>query len=148
MKKTLEFGVSIEASRSRVWEAMLGAESYKKWTEPFCEGSYYEGSWEKGSRICFLAPNGDGMVSEIADSKHPEFVSIRHLGEIKDGVEDTTSEGVRAWAPVYETYRFIESETGTELTVEVDTLPEYEPSMLDTYPKALSILREICETDR
>ena len=148
MKKTLTFTESIEAPRSRVWETMLGAETYKEWTLPFCEGTYYEGSWEEGSRISFLAPDGDGMVAEIAESRPMEFVSIRHLGEIKNGVEDTTSEEVRAWAPAYESYAFSETENGTEVTVELDTLPEYEQYMLDTYPKALSILKGLCETDR
>ena len=148
MKKQLTFTISIAAPRSRVWEAMLGPETYTKWTSPFCEGSYYEGSWEEGARIHFLAPNGDGMVAEIAESRSPEYVSIRHLGEIKNGIEDTTSEGVRAWAPVYENYAFVETQSGTELTVELDTLPEYEQYMLGAYPKALSRLKEICETER
>lgn len=148
MKKTLKFSVSIEAPRSLVWEVMLGAETYKRWTSPFCEGTYYEGTWEKGARILFLAPNGDGMVAEIVESRPPEYVSIRHLGEIKNGVEDTTSEAVRAWAPAFETYAFSETQDGTNLTVELDTLPEYEQCMLDTYPKALGILKEICETNQ
>ena len=41
---------------------MLGPETYKRWTAPFCDGSYYTGSWEQGSQIRFLTPAGEGMV--------------------------------------------------------------------------------------
>lgn len=145
MEKTLTFTVAIQAPRPLVWEAMLGAETYQQWTSPFCEGSYYAGSWEEGSKIRFLAPNGEGMVAEIVENRPLEYVCIRHLGEIKDGVEDTTSAAVREWAPAYEKYVFAETPDGTEVTVELDTMPEYERYMLDTYPTALGILKELCE---
>ena len=85
------------------------------------------------------------MVAEIAVNRPLEYVSIRHLGEIKDGAEDTTSEQVRAWAPAYENYSFAETEDGTEVTVELETLSEYQQYLSETYPKALGILRELCE---
>ena len=148
MTKTLTFKVSIEAPRSRVWDAMLGAETFTEWTAPFVEGAYFEGSWEKGSEIRFFDPNGNGMLAEIAENEHLELVSIRHFGEIRGRVEDTTSEAVRAWAPAYENYRFNETGTGTEVTVELDTAPEHEEFMLEAYPKALDVLKAMCESDK
>ena len=59
--KTLTFEIAINAPRAVVWTNMLGAETYKVWTSPFCEGTYFVGSWDKGARIHFLAPSGDGM---------------------------------------------------------------------------------------
>ena len=146
MKKTLEFDVQIEAPRSVVWDAMLGPETYKDWTSAFCEGSYYEGSWAKGAKMKFLSPGGDGMSSEIAENRLHEFVSIRHLGEILKGVEDTTSEKVRAWAPAYENYTFSDVPGGTKVRVAVDTVPEYETFMKEAYPKSLERLKGICES--
>jgi hypothetical protein len=29
---------------------MLEPDTYRKWTEAFTEGSYYEGSWDKGAK--------------------------------------------------------------------------------------------------
>lgn len=145
MKKTLTFTVEIDALPQVVWETMLNADTYRKWTVPFAEGCYFEGTWEVGSRIHFLAPSGDGMVAEIAENRFLEHVSIRHLGEIKGGVEDTTSEAVRAWAPAYENYTFAASGSGTKLTVDLDTLEAWEDYMLETYPKALLILKKLCE---
>jgi hypothetical protein len=145
MKNTLHFSVVIHAPVALVWDAMLGTETYKVWTAEFCGGSYFEGSWSQGEKIRFLAPNGDGMVAVIAENRRHELVSIRHLGEISGGAEDTTSEKVRAWAPAYENYEFHSDKGSTEVRVSVDVTPEYESYMLDTYPKALNRLKLLCE---
>lgn len=143
--KTLEFDVTINAPRARVWDTMLGPVTYKAWTSAFCEGSYYEGSWDEGAGIRFLAPSGDGMVSEIAENRPHEFVSIRHLGMIENGVEDRTSEKVRSWTPAYENYRFSDVPGGCRVSVTLDTAPEWEQYMRDSFPKALALLKELCE---
>jgi hypothetical protein len=146
MKKTLEFVVQIQSPRSAVWDAMLGPATYMDWTSPFCEGSYYKGSWTQGGKIQFFAPNGDGMSAVIAENRIHEHISIRHLGEISGGVEDFTSEKVRAWAPAYENYTFSDIPGGTELRVSVDVTLEYEKYMRETYPRALQRLKALCES--
>ena len=144
--KTLRYSIVIRAPREAVWAAMLGQETYRVWTTPFGEGSYYEGSWNTGDRIRFLGPNGDGgMTSVIAESRPPEFVSIRHLGIVKDGLEDTTSPAAAAWAPSFENYTFVDAAGATELTAEVETPPDFEAFMDEAWPKALAKLKEICE---
>lgn len=144
-KKTLSFEVTIQAPRARVWERMLGAESYKTWTAVFNEGSHYKGSWEPGSRILFLGPSGDGMSAVIAENRLHEFISIRHEGMIENGIEDLSSDKVRAWAPAYENYRFESVPEGCKLTVTLDCAPDWEQYMVDTYPRALAVLRQLCE---
>lgn len=143
--KTLTFEISIDAPIAQVWDGMLGAETYKLWTAPFCEGSYYVGSWEQGASIRFLSPSGDGMIAVIAENRPHEYVSIRHIGMIVDGKEDTTSEKVRAWTPAHENYRFTATPTGCHFTVTLDTIAEYEQYMTETYPKALARLKQLCE---
>lgn len=146
MKKTLTFAISIKAPKQVVWEKMLNDETYRIWTTPFAEGSHFVGSWDKGAKIKFLGPGGDaGMVSEIAESRPFEYISIRHLGEILNGVEDTTSEKVKAWTPAYENYTFADEDGGTKLTVQLDTVPDFEQYMNDTFPKALEVLKGLCE---
>lgn len=143
--KTLTFETVIRAPRTKVWETMLGPETYKAWTAAFSEGSHYVGSWESGAKILFLAPSGDGMSSVIAENRPNEFVSIRHIGMIENGVEDTTSDKVRAWAPAFENYRFEDIPGACRVTVSLDTATEWEQYMLDTYPKALALLKSLCE---
>jgi hypothetical protein len=146
MKKTLNFSVSIQCPRRMVWDTMLGLDGYKVWTAAFCEGSYFSGSWAEGQKIRFLSPGGDGMIAVIAENRPYDHVSVRHIGEISGGVEDTTSTKVQAWAPAYENYTFVESGDGTEVTVSLDTASEWEQYMLDTYPKALVLLKNLCES--
>ena len=143
--KTLHFEIAIQAPRTKVWETMLGPDTYKAWTTAFCEGSHYLGSWESGAKIRFLAPSGDGMSSIIAENRPHEFVSIRHIGMIENGVEDTTSDKVRAWAPAYESYLFEDAIGGCKVTVSLDTAEEWAPYMLETFPKALALLKALCE---
>jgi hypothetical protein len=143
--KTLTFSVLIQSPRHVVWKTMLDPEGYKVWTAAFIAGSYFLGSWETGEKIQFLSTSGDGMTAVIADNRLYEFVSVRHVGEISAGVEDTTSPKVLAWAPAYENYSFVDSISGTKVTVTLDTAPEYEKYMLDAYPKALALLKEHCE---
>lgn len=143
--KTLTFETTIGAPRHQVCATMLAPDTYQAWTAAFCEGSCFVGSWEAGARIRFLGPSGDGMVAEIAENRPGEFVSIRHLGMIENGVEDTTSEKVRAWAPAYENYAFADAPGGCRLTVTLDTVPEYEAFMQETFPKALALLKDLCE---
>jgi uncharacterized protein YndB with AHSA1/START domain len=145
--KRMQFQTIIEAPVSVVWELMLDAESFRRWSNVFTEGSYYEGSWSQGSRMKFLSPSGDGMVSEIAENRPNEFISIRHLGFIVNGIEDTESDSVRAWAPSFENYTFSSVPEGTMLIIEQDVTAEFEQCLQDTWPKALETLKHLCETE-
>lgn len=136
----------IDAPRADVWNAMLGPETYKIWTAPFMEGSYYKGTMEKGNRIHFLSPEGEGMVSEIVELNPHEYISIKHLGVVKDGVEDTESELARSLAPAFENYIFKDAGQGTEVSIECDISAEYEDMMREIWPRALAVLKEYCES--
>ena len=143
---TLYFDIHIAAPRELVWRSMLYSPTYERWTATFCEGSSYEGTWEAGSTIRFCAPNGDGMLSEIAEHRPAEYVSIRHVGMIHNGVPDTTSETVRAWMPCFENYHFADDDGGTRVRVDCDVFGPYDAWMNETWPKALQALKTLCET--
>jgi hypothetical protein len=143
--KTLHFSIAIRAPKEKIWNAMLDPESYAVWTSEFTEGSYYEGSWEKGEKIKFLSPEGGGMTSVIAENKPLEFISIKHLGYINNGIEDTESPEIKAWAPLFENYTFRANNGVTEVQVDMDVTPDFEECMQQSWPKALAKLKTICE---
>ena len=143
--KRLQWSVDIAAPTSRVYQNLVGPESYGQWTSAFGDGLYFEGSWQEGQRIRFLTPEGHGVISEIAENRPNEFLSVRHLGYIADGVEDTSSEAIRAWAPAYENFTFTATPQGTKLIVDQDMTAEFE-SMVKTWPKALAKLKAMCES--
>ena len=139
------FDILIHAPRQHVWATMLEAPTYEQWTSAFCEGSHFKGSWDEGATIRFFDPAGNGMVSEIAEHRPAEFVSIRHLGFISNGKDDTTSEAVRAWAPCYENYTFTDEGGGTRVKVDMDTFAGYEEMMANAWPRALQALKALAE---
>jgi len=146
----LNFAITINAPKEKVWNTMLEDKTYREWTTPFNEGSYYKGDWSKGSKIIFLGPNPEtgkegGMVSRIAENKLYEYISIEHLGIINDGVEDTTSEEVKKWTPAFENYTFKDLNGMTELIVDMDINDEYKEMFESMWPKALKKLKELTE---
>jgi len=143
--KRLQWTADIAASPESVYMHLTGSDSYNVWAKAFAEGSHFQGTWEEGKPMRFLSPSGDGMISEIATNRPNEFVSIRHLGFIMNGVEDTTSESIRAWAPAYENYTIARSAQGTKLTIDQDVAAEWESYMADAWPKALALLKALCE---
>lgn len=150
--KKLQFKVSINASATKVYDLMLGINSrstYEQWTALFNPTSTYEGSWNKGSKILFVGTDEKGekggMVSEIFDNIPNKFVSIRHYGLLKDNVEITEGPEVEKWANGFENYTFEENNGTTSVTVDLDTTEDFVDYMNESYPKALSKLKEICE---
>ena len=145
----LNFSILIDAPKEKVWNTMLEDKTYRMWTEEFTSGSYYVGDWNKGSKILFLAPGNDGkiggMVSRIKDNRLHEYISIEHLGEVIDGVEETTSDRVKEWSGALENYTFIDKNGKTEVIVEMDINKEFKEMFENIWPMALQKLKELCE---
>lgn len=147
--ETLHFSILIDADKQKVWNTMLEDKTYREWTKPFHAGSYYEGSWDKGSEIRFLAANEDGklegMLSRIKENITHQFISIEHLGIIGNGIVDTTSEEVKKWTPSFENYTFTEKGEQTELKIDMQIDSSYKAMMEDMWPKALNALKNLSE---
>lgn len=88
---------------------------------------------------------GSGMVSRIDDLVPNEFMSFQHLGEVKDGVEDTTSERVQQWGCGRENYTLKDMNGKTELIVNLDMVEEFKDYFANTFPRALAKVKEIAE---
>ncbi len=147
--EVLHYSILIDAGKEKVWDTMLNDITYRKWTTAFYPGSFYEGSWEKGSEIRFIAiadtGKAEGMFSRIKENDKYCFVSIEHLGVIADGVVDTTSEKVKKWAPSFENYTFTEKDGKTEVNVDMQVEVSYKEMFDQMWPKALQALKELCE---
>ena len=146
----LRTSIVINAPREKVWATMLGPETYKEWTAAFNPGSRYEGEWKQGSTIRFIGPDPEtgkegGMLSRIAESRPHEYISIQHLGIIKNGIEDTTSEEARKWSPAFENYTFLDKDGATELQIDQDVADEYKDGFEKMWNLALQKLKEISE---
>ena len=138
------------ATQEDVWHAITLPEHYCAWTKVFASSSHFVGNWNKGDSIRFLATNAkgklDGMVAEIAEANFPSFLSIRHLGYVYDGVDDTTSDEIKSWAPAYENYTLTKvSDQETLFELEQDVTDDYYEMFLGLWPKAMVALKDIAE---
>ena len=147
--ETLNFSTAINAPKEKVWDILWNDAGYRTWTNAFCEGSYAKtDNWKEGTKVLFLDPKGSGMVSTVAANKPNEFMSFKHLGEVKEGVEDTTSEKVKAWAGALENYTLKEANGKTELLIEMSAAgmsDEFEDYFLKTWPIALENVKQLAE---
>jgi hypothetical protein len=137
---TLNFTTTINAPKERVWKALWDDKTYRQWTAAFMEGSYAESDWKEGSKIWFLSPNGNGMFGIIEKKIPNEQMTFKHLGEVKNGIEEP-----KDWDGATESYYLKERNGVTELNVELGTVSEFEQYFRDTFPKALAVLKQVCE---
>jgi len=144
---TLNYSIFIDAPKEKVWDTMLEDATYREWSKPFNETSYYEGDWSEGSKILFLSKDKDGntaggMNSKIAKNIPYQYISIQHLGLIENGVE-------KPWegeGDGFESYTFIEKDGGTQVDVELTNIPDsYLEMMNEMWPQALEALKALAE---
>lgn len=147
--KKLSFSVQISAPRTRVWSILWDDATYRQWTSAFSEGSHAVSDWQEGSKILFLGPNGDGMVSRIARLIPEAFISFQHLGEMKNGAEvPVIVEGNDIWENAFENYTLRDHDGGTLLQVELDSDETYAEMFDGMFPKALAIVKSLAEAQK
>jgi hypothetical protein len=138
--KTLNYSVSINAPKEKVWDKLWNDASYRQWTSAFSEGSYAETDWQEGSKVLFLSPGGDGMFGIIEKKVPYKEMTFKHLGEVKKGVEEP-----KDWAGARESYQLQEANGTTQVNVKLDITEDYQEYFDKTFPKALDILKQISE---
>lgn len=145
MKKQ-EYEITIHAPAEKIWNVLLGQETYPIWTSVFSGNSQVETDWQEGSKALFLDGSGHGMVSEIAANRPYEYLSIRHLGAYRDGVEYTGDDKANEWAGAMENYILKSTGADTQLLIELDVTEEYLEMMNEMWPRALQKVKELSET--
>lgn len=138
----IQFTTAINASAEKVWNVLFGSETYSKWTEAFALGSAVETDWKKGSKALFLDGKGNGMVARIEESIPYKFMSIKHLGELKDGEENLQPD----WGEALENYTLIMENQQTILTIDMDITEDWRDYFEKTWPEALKKVKAIAES--
>ncbi len=142
----MKFSIDICASNEKVWDVLWNDTSYRQWTSVFAENSHVvTDNWKEGTRVLFLDGKGSGMVSKVAANKPGKYMSFQHLGEVRDGVEDTTSDKIKTWAGSFENYTLEEKEGNTHLMIDMDIVEEFKDIFVNTWPKALELVKNLAE---
>lgn len=144
--KDLQFGVDIAAPVARVWDCMFDPIAYRDWTRAFAEGSYFEGQWEAGRRLRFLDPRGFGMEAIVDECIKHEKLSLRLVGEIKDG--RPVADSPLARNPAHERYVFSAAPSGgTHLAIHLQSWDDgFTDFLQTTWPQALQRLKALSES--
>lgn len=143
--KQIQFQIEINAPTEKVWNALWEDDNYRKWVSVFCEGSYAVSDWKKGSKIHFLAPNGDGMHSTITELIPHEKMFFTHNGEIKNNEEQPLTELTKSWSGAREHYTLIQIDGKTTVTVDMDIVESHIDYFENAFPKGLAIVKQIAE---
>ncbi|WP_395047125.1 SRPBCC domain-containing protein [Flavobacterium sp.] len=142
---TLEFKIEINASKKKVWNTLWNDETYRKWTNVFCEGTYATSNWNEGDKIHFLSPNGEGMNSIIDKKIENEYIAFKHLSTMKDFEEMPIDNESKEWTGSLETYRLTQNNSTIILEVKIDTLEKYVDYFKTTFPNGLEMVKTLSE---
>ncbi len=143
--ETLKFKIEINATREKVWQMLWDDKTYALWTKPFAEGCRAVSDWKEGSKIHFLGNTDNGIFGEILVSKYPGKITFKHIGNIKDGIEQPLDEATTAWSGAIEDYELTTVGDATILNVTFDTVEGYLDFFKDAFPKSHQLLKELCE---
>lgn len=147
--EVLHFEIRINAAPEKVYNTMIDEEHYREWTSAFNPTSYFEGTWQKGSKIRFVGETQDGsqegMISRIKENIPNRFISIEHLGLVIKGKDVLCGPEVDTWAGALENYTFTQQDGKTLLSIDADANENYTTYFTDTWPLALQKLKSICE---
>jgi uncharacterized protein YndB with AHSA1/START domain len=143
--KKINFSISINATKEKVWNVLWDDENYKAWTAAFAAGSHAVTDWQEGSKVLFLDGKGDGMFCSIAKKIPNEFMSFKYNGEVKNNVEILADEKISPWVNGHENYTLVEEKGTTTLNVEIMVTESMMDYFTKTFPKALQLVKEIAE---
>jgi uncharacterized protein YndB with AHSA1/START domain len=145
--KKLEFKKEINAPAQKVWEVLWNEDTYSKWTASFNPKgeSVIKSDWKVGGKTLFVDTEGNGMISTIKTLNKPYDIIFEHLGEVNNGIEDTTSERVQGYAGSLEEYHLTESNGVTTLIAAVQTHEDWEKMLTNGFTTGLEIVKQLSE---
>ena len=77
------------------------------------------------------------MIATVEENRPHELISLRYVGQVVNGEDDTTSEAAKAFMGAQEKYAFSESAGATTVDVELDSEDEFVAMFDDAWPLAL-----------
>lgn len=143
--ETLSYETVIDAPLQKVWDILWGPETYGEWTKFFSPDSKMKSDWKVGGKTYFLNAKDEGMVSTIDSLDEPNQIVFKHLGIVKDGIEDTQSKEVMEWNGSYEKYFLIDFGGKTKLHAEVQVEKNWEEDMNTGFTKGLEVVKHLAE---
>lgn len=143
--KTIRKSMAIHAPREKVWNVLQQDYYTRIWFAEFSAGTYAQTDWQLGSKAIFKDHSNSGIFGTIVVNRPFEVISIEYEGMIIAGKEDYESDYAKAVKGTRETYRLLEKEGVTQLSVECDMAEEYFDMMSAAWDKAIDKIKELAE---
>ena len=141
--RELQFTVVINASREKVWDTLWQDETFRQWAGIIDPGTYMVGDLKEGNEVQYISSeNGYGVTSLVERLTPGEYVLLRHSADTQEAGK---LEREKEWTGGEESYRLVEKDGTTTLTVAFDVPQKMEEYFNVNYPKALERVKELAE---
>ncbi len=140
----MQFSIEIYGTKERVWDTLWHDKTFRDWASIIDPETYMVGELKEGNEIQFIsAANGYGVTSMVEKFVANKFLQLRHSADTQD-----TGKRVREkdWTGGKESYRLLENNGTTTLTVAFDVPEKLEEYFKENYPKALERIKELAES--
>ena len=141
-----EYSITINASKEKVWDIMIGEGTYDKWVKAFSPNSEKEGEWIQGSYMNFIDKNigGTRALLEVVDK--PNRIVAKHITLLsKEGAQDVKSEVFQKWNGSIEEYLLSEENGVTKVRILMKCHKDFFEMFDSCWPIALKNLKYLCE---
>lgn len=143
--QTIKKTIDINAPKEKVWEVLLLDKYTLQWYEAFGPGSHAETDWQLGSKAIFKDSSKEGIIGTIVVNRPAEVISIEYQGVITKGQADYDSMFAQAVKGCRETYRLLDKDGRTQLSIDVDFGAEYCDMMSEAWENALQQIKKFSE---
>lgn len=141
--KEIQFLVEINATKEIVWDTLWQDVTFRQWANIIDPGTYMVGELKEGNEVQFIsAENGYGVTSLVEKLIPSDFLLLRHHADTQEVGE---LERDKQWTGGKETYALTEKDGKTNLIVTFDVPLELEEYFMDSYPKALKMVKVLAE---
>lgn len=139
----MQFTIEISESKERVWDTLWRDDTFREWAGLIDPGTYLKGELKEGNTVEFIsAENGYGVTSLVDKLIPNEYLLLKHKADTQEaGTKDRNDE----WTGGEESYKLVEENGTTTLTVAFGVPPELEKYFGENYPKALQRVKELAE---
>lgn len=145
--KKFTYTITINKPQSIVFNTVIDKTVYPDWAKAWGEGMSFEGEWKQGGYMSFFDQSRGGTKVVFEAYEPFDYICAKHIAMVDPERNEIalTDEAMQKWIGSLEEYRFIpidEQTTQLEITM---TMDEMFKEMSDAWPKALELLKALCE---
>jgi uncharacterized protein YndB with AHSA1/START domain len=143
--QAMQFSVEINATKEKVWDTLWEDKTFRQWAGIIDPGTHLVGEMKEGNEVQFISGNGYGVTSLVEKLVANALLLLRHQADTQ---EEGKQERDKEWTGGTESYKLVEKDGITTLTVTFDVPKNLEEYFKENYPKALERVKKLAERKR